>query len=77
MGGENREHAPFLERIAAPAQTLAQVLVEPRHQAIHQIGQQVVETDGTGHHRLSTAGSQVAIAGNRKIRASINRLIAM
>jgi hypothetical protein len=77
MGGEHREHAPFLERIAAPAQPLAQVLVEPRHQAIHQIGQEVVEADGTGHHRLSTAGSQVAIAGNRKIRTRIRMLIAM
>ena len=77
MGGEHREHAPLLERIAAPAQPLAQVLVEPRHQAIHQIGQEVVEADGTGHHRLSTAGSQVAIAGNRKIRTRIRMLIAM
>jgi len=77
VGGEHREHAPFLERIAVAAQPLAQILVEPRHQAIHQIRQEVIEAGGTGHHRLSTAGSQVAMAGNRKIRTRIRMLIAM
>ena len=75
--GEHREHAPFLKRIAVAAQPLAQILVEPRHQAIHQIRQEVIEAGGTGHHRLSTAGSQVAMAGNRKIRTRIRTLIAM
>ena len=62
MGGEHGEDAPVLKRIAAAAQPLAQVLVEPADQPVHQIRQQIVEARGAGHQRLRAAGSQVAIA---------------
>ncbi len=76
MRREHGEDAPILERVAVAAQPLTQVLVEPADDPVHQVGQQIVEAGRAGHQRLSTAGSQVAIAGKKKIMTRITTLIA-
>ena len=63
MGGEHGEDAPVLERIAALAQFVGQILVHARDQPVHQIRQKIVEAFLLGHVYPRIAGSQVAIGG--------------